>query len=89
MVRKLAILCDLSIIIVQYMITADQHVKIHCAKSVQIRSFFWSIFSKYRKIRTEKNSVFGHFSRSEREAKALSESDDNIMYSLHQSSLIS
>ena len=34
----------------------------HCVKSVQIRSFFWS---EYRKIRTRKNSVFGHFSRIE------------------------
>ena len=32
----------------------------HCMKSVQIRSFFWSVFSC---IRTRKNSVFGHFSR--------------------------
>ena len=40
----------------------------HCVKSVQIWSFFWSVFSciqgEYRKIRTRKNSVFGHFSRS-------------------------
>ena len=49
----------------------------HCVKSVQMRSFFWSVFScirteygnirvqfKYRKIRTRNNSVFGHFSRS-------------------------
>ena len=40
---------------------------IHCAKSVQIRSFFWSLFpriwTKYRKIRTTKTSVFGHFLR--------------------------
>ena len=44
-------------------------------KSVQKRSFFWSVFyrirteyvqSKYGKIRTRKNSVFGHFSRSAR-----------------------
>ena len=32
--------------------------------------FFWSVFScirtEYRKIRTRKNSVFGHFSRSEK-----------------------
>ena len=38
-------------------------------KSVQIRSFFWSAFSyipsEYRKIRTRKNSVFEHFSRSD------------------------
>ena len=34
---------------------------IHCLKSVQILSFFWS---EYRKIRTRKNS-FGHFSRSD------------------------
>ena len=40
----------------------------HCVKSVQIRSFFWSIFScirtEYMKIRTRKNSVFGYFSRT-------------------------
>ena len=40
----------------------------HCVKSVHIQSFFWSVFSciraEYRKIRTRKNSVFGHFSRS-------------------------
>ena len=38
-------------------------------ESFQIRSFFWSIFSyiqsEYRKTRTRKNPVFGHFSRSE------------------------
>ena len=49
----------------------------HCVKSVQIRSFFWSVFScirtkhgdqsEYRKIRTRKNSKFGHFLRSESE----------------------
>ena len=31
-------------------------------KRVQIRSFFWSVFCR---IRTRKNSVFGHFSRSD------------------------
>ena len=40
-----------------------------CVKSVQIRSFFWFVFSciwtEYRKIRTRKNSVFGHFSSSD------------------------
>ena len=40
----------------------------HCVKSVQIRSFFWSVFScirtEYRKIRTRNKTVFGHFSRS-------------------------
>ena len=39
-------------------------------KSVQIRFYFWSVFfciqSEYRKIRTRKNSVFGHFSHSDR-----------------------
>ena len=38
----------------------------HCAKIVQIRSFFWSVISciqsESRKIRTRKNSVFGSFS---------------------------
>ena len=41
-------------------------ITLHYVKSVQIRSFFWSVFSciqsEYRKIRTRKNSVFGHFS---------------------------
>ena len=40
----------------------------HCVKCVQIRSYFWSVFScirtEYRKIRTRNNSAFGHFSRS-------------------------
>ena len=49
--------------------------RMHCVKSVQIRSFFWSVFSlirteygeilriqsECRKIWTRKNSVFGHF----------------------------
>ena len=37
----------------------------HCVKTLQIRSFFWSVFSciqsKYRKMRTRKNSIFGQF----------------------------
>ena len=41
----------------------------HCAKNVQKRSFFWSVFSgiwtEYVKIRTRKNSVLGHFLRSD------------------------
>ena len=48
------------------------HVKplsIHCVKSVQIRSFFRSVFSciqfEYSKIQTRNKSVLGHFSRSE------------------------
>ena len=47
-----------------------KHGDIHCVKSVQIRSFFWSVFScirtEYGKIRTRKNSVFGHFLRSDK-----------------------
>ena len=43
-------------------------IKYHCVKCVQIRSFFWSVFSRIQsecgKIRTRKNFVFGHFSRS-------------------------
>ena len=39
-----------------------------CVKSIQVRRFFWSAFSciqsEYRKIRTKKNSIFGHFPRS-------------------------
>ena len=41
---------------------------LHCVKSVQIRSYFRSVFSciraEYRKIRTRNKSVFGRFSRS-------------------------
>ena len=40
----------------------------HCVKSVQMQSFFWSVFfciqSEYRKIWTRENFVFGNFSRS-------------------------
>ena len=40
----------------------------HCVKSVQIRGYFWSVFSyiwtEYRKIRTINNFLFGHFSRN-------------------------
>ena len=50
---------------------------LHWVKMVQIRSFFWSVFSciqsEHRKIRTRKNSVFGHFSRSVQVSKILSE----------------
>ena len=41
---------------------------IHSMKSVQIRHFFWSVFSRIRteyvKIRIRKNSVFGHLLHS-------------------------
>ena len=47
--------------------TRECRVHTHCVKNVQIRNFFWSVFSRiqseYGKIRTRKNSVFGHFSR--------------------------
>ena len=46
----------------------------HCVKSVQMRSFLWSVFSRIRaeygdlrstgKYGPGKNSVFGHFSHS-------------------------
>ena len=44
----------------------DQYIgcsECHCVKSAQIRRFL-RIQPEYRKIRTRKNSVFGHFSRS-------------------------
>ena len=48
---------------------------IYCVKSVQIRSFSWFVFpfiqSEYRKIRTRKNFVFGHFSHSDSFATAV------------------
>ena len=49
--------------IFQWIIYFAKSRYLHCVKSVQIRSFFWSRFSciqsEYRKIRTTKNSVFG------------------------------
>ena len=43
------------------------HINFHCVKSVQIRSFFKSVFfcirTEYGIIRTRKKSVFGHFSQ--------------------------
>ena len=55
-----------------------------CVKSVQIRSYFWTVFSctwpeyrntgiqsEYRKIRTRNNSVFGHFSRIKKSCLSL------------------
>ena len=40
-------------------------------KSVQIQSFFWSVFSftrtEYGKIRTKNNSVFGQSSQTDKE----------------------
>ena len=41
----------------------------YCVKSLEIRSYFWSVFSciqsEFKKIQTRNNSVYGHFSRSE------------------------
>ena len=53
--------------IFQWIIYFAKSRYLHCVKSVQIRSFFWSLFScstEYRKIRIGENSVFGPFSRS-------------------------
>ena len=57
-------------------------------KSVQIRSYFWYIFSciqsEYRKIRTRSNSVFRHFSRSD----CLDKSTDNYALSIYGYNII-
>ena len=57
--------------IFQWIIYFAKSRYLHCVKSVQIRSFFWSVFycirTEYRKIRTRNNSVFGHISRSDTE----------------------
>ena len=51
-------------------------------KSAQIRSFFWPVFSyiqsEYRKVQTRKNSVFGHFSRSENMINSIANVDDGV-----------
>ena len=55
----------------QILIFQQNVLQEHCVKSVQIESYFWSVFScirsEYRKIRTKNNSVFGHVLRSDRE----------------------
>ena len=47
----------------------------HCVKSVQIRSFLWSVFSliwtEYVETQTRKNSVFGHFLYGESQGNPL------------------
>ena len=43
----------------------------HCVKSIQTRSFFWSVFSPNGKIQTRENSLFGHFSRSDFDSRTL------------------
>ena len=41
-----------------------KHYFWHCVKSVQIQSFFWSVFSCIRTEYGPERFVFGHFSRS-------------------------
>ena len=58
--------CNLPIMTKLNVILTSECVTFHCVKNVQKRSFFWSLFSfriqsEYRKIRTRKNSIFGHF----------------------------
>ena len=54
---------------VKFLILAGSLLYTHCVKSVQIRSYFWYVFSciriEYGKIRTRNNSVFGQFLRSD------------------------
>ena len=61
-------LIKLSYDLVRLKIILQGKWNIYCVKSVQIRIFFWSLFSctrtAYTKIRTRKKSVFGHFSRN-------------------------
>ena len=61
------------------MITVFCNIK-HCVKSVQIRSYFWSVFfciqSEQRKVWTKINYLFGHFSRSESKKISLQERRD-------------
>ena len=57
-----------SYILTSFKIHSNQNER-YCVKSVQIRSYFWSIFfciqSKYRKIWTRNNSISRHFSHSD------------------------
>ena len=49
-------------LLIQHLNLKAFHNENRCVKSVQIRIFFWSVFSC---IQTRKNSVFRHFSRNE------------------------
>ena len=80
-----------------------EHIKFieHCVKSVQIRTDIYSVHLRYsvqiqenadqkkRHIRTRKNSVFGHFSRSEnymysKEAKEINDEKYKIIHDRKQ-----
>ena len=50
----------LLILIKLFIVLQKNPVHLHCVKRVQIRSFFWSVFSC---IRNRKNSVFGHLTQ--------------------------
>ena len=49
---------------------ATTYLAMQCVKSVQIQSYFWSVFSciqsEYRKIQTRYNFAFGNFSQSDK-----------------------
>ena len=53
----------------------------HCMKSVEILSYFLSVFSciqsEYKKIRTRNNFVFGHVSRSAMECNCYAHSKNS------------
>ena len=61
-------ICIIRIMVSWTIRTREWGEYVHCAKSIQIRIFFWSVFyctrTEYRKIQTRKNSVVGHFWRS-------------------------
>ena len=72
-------------------IEKSQKIKIvnkrHCMKSIQIWSYFWSVFSciqsEYRKTRTRKNSVFGHFSLSVSLMDFVSRTDPTLVHLIY------
>ena len=59
-------------------------LSLHCVRSVQIRNFLWSVFScfwsKYRKIRTRKKSIFEYFSHSVKPCSAHMQSSANSQH---------
>ena len=76
---KLQNWCDVLTVVTKSKKFGSETTTCHCVKSVQMRSFFWSVFSRIRteygyavflrtqsecgKIRIRKNSVFRHFLR--------------------------
>ena len=66
-----------------------EELKRHSVKSVEMGSFFWSVFSRiqseYGKIRTRKNSEFRHFTQWDHSTEWVAEKLPNYFTTISQS----